>query len=155
MAVVDASVYVALINHREASHADSWDWLREVVARGEEIAAPAILVTEVAAAISRGLEEPTLAWRAVQQILSRNLVELVPVVTPMAGRAADIAIDHRIRGADALYVALAERRKDELVTLDRQQLERGAAVVPTRRPGDGSARRPHERTSRRPQSFDL
>ncbi len=136
MAVVDASVYVALINAHEDAHAESWAWLREVYAGGEEIAAPVILVTEVAAAISRGLDEPALAWRAVQQILSRNVVELVPVATPMAERAADIAIDHRIRGADALYVALAEHRRDELITLDRQQLERGAVVITTRRPGD-------------------
>ncbi len=135
MAVVDASVYVALINVHEEAHAESWAWLRDVHARSEEIAAPVILVPEVAAAISRGLDEPTLAWRAVQQILSRNVVELVPVASPMAERAADIAIDHRIRGADALYVALAEHRSDELVTLDRQQLERGAAVVAARRPG--------------------
>ncbi len=136
MAVVDASVYVALINAHEEGHAGSWAWLREVFDAGEEIAAPVILVPEVAAAISRGLDEPALAWRAVQQILSRNVVELVPVAPPMAERAADIAIDHRIRGADALYVALAENRRDELVTLDRQQLERGAAVIPTRRPMD-------------------
>ncbi len=135
MPVVDASVYVALINAHEESHAESWAWLRDLHSSGEEIAAPVILVPEVAAAISRGLDEPELAWRAVQQILSRNVVELVPVVTKMAERAADIAIDHRIRGADALYVALAEHRGDELVTLDRQQLERGAAVIPTRRPG--------------------
>ena len=136
MAVVDASVYVSLINAHEEAHAESWAWLRAVFDGGEEIAAPTILVTEVAAAISRGLDQPALAWRAVQQILSRNVVELVPVVIPMAERAAGIAIDHRIRGADALYVALAEHRRDELVTLDRQQLERGAAVIPTRRPGD-------------------
>ncbi len=136
MAIVDASVYVSLINTHEEAHAESWAWLREVYPACEEIVAPTILLTEVAAAISRGLDERALAWRAVQQILSGNVVELVPVATPMAERAADIAIDHRIRGADALYVALAEHRSHELVTLDRQQLERGAAVIPTRRPQD-------------------
>ncbi len=135
MAVVDASVYVALINAHEEAHADAWAWLRECHARGEEIAAPIILVPEVAAAISRGLDEPTLAWRAVQQILSRNVVELVPVTSPMAERAADIAIDYRVRGADALYVALAEHRGDVLVTFDRQQLERPTAIVTTLHPG--------------------
>ncbi len=136
MAVVDASVYVALINAHEEAHADAWAWLREAHSGGEEIAAPVILLTEVAAAISRGLDEPTLAWRAVRQILSRNVVELVPITTKLAERAADVAIYHRIRGADALYVALAEHRQDYLVTLDRQQLERGAAMVTTHRPGD-------------------
>jgi predicted nucleic acid-binding protein len=39
-----------------------------------------------------------------------------------------------IRGCDAIYVALAEDLGTELVTLDRQQRERGSAIVPTREP---------------------
>jgi predicted nucleic acid-binding protein len=34
MAVVDASVYVALIHEDEPGHADSWAWLQAVQARG-------------------------------------------------------------------------------------------------------------------------
>ena len=52
----------------------------------------------------------------------------------LAEQAAAIAAEHRIRGCDALYVALADMLSEPLVTLDRQQLERGAAVVTTRRP---------------------
>jgi predicted nucleic acid-binding protein len=52
----------------------------------------------------------------------------------MAERAAGIAVEHGIRGCDAVYVALAEQFGDVLVTLDRQQLERGAAVAPVREP---------------------
>ena len=139
MAIVDASVYVALIRPQEEAHAECWTWLREVHAAGEEITAPAILVAEVGAAIGRGVGDPELARRAIQQILDGNVVELVPLTLSLAARAGAIAIDHRIRGADAVYVALAERCHDELITLDRQQLERGAAVVTTRRPG-GEAR---------------
>jgi predicted nucleic acid-binding protein len=46
----------------------------------------------------------------------------------------EIAVDHQIRGCDAIYVALADQMKDELVTLDKQQFERGSAVVKTREP---------------------
>lgn len=135
MAVIDASVYVALINPHEEAHEECWAWLRDAYPAGEPIAAPAILVAEVAAAISRGASDVTLAHRAAQQILSGNVVELVPVTASLTRRAAGIAAEHRIRGADACYVALAVRLEQELVTLDRQQLERGAAVVDTRRPG--------------------
>ncbi len=134
MAVVDASVYVALINSLEEAHEACWTWLREVYPAGEPVTAPALLAAEVAAAISRGADDAALADRAVRQILSGNVVELVPVTVSLTRQAARIAAEHRIRGADACYVALAMRLGQELVTLDRQQLERGAAVVTTRRP---------------------
>jgi predicted nucleic acid-binding protein len=52
----------------------------------------------------------------------------------MAEQAASVAAEHRIRGCDAVYIALADQLDDVLVTLDRQQLERGAAVVAVREP---------------------
>jgi predicted nucleic acid-binding protein len=70
----------------------------------------------------------------VQQLARSEVIELIPVTLAVAERAALIAAEHRIRGCDAVYVALAEQLSDALVTLDRQQLERGAAVVPVRAP---------------------
>jgi len=56
------------------------------------------------------------------------------VTAGLAERAATIAADDQIRGCDAIYVALAEQLDDHLVTLDQQQLERGAAVVTVYKP---------------------
>ncbi len=134
MAVIDASVYVALINAHESTHASSWVWFEQAQATREPVVAPVILLAEVAAALSRGVGDPALAHRVVQQLLRSKVIELVPVTTAMAERSAAIAADHRIRGCDAIYVALAEQLSDHLVTLDQQQLERGAAVVTTRKP---------------------
>ena len=136
MPVVDASVYVALIRSEEEAHEACWAWLNAAVSSGEEIIAPTLLVAEVGAAIARGVGQPTLAKRAVQQILSQAVIELLPVTCSLAERAAAIAIEHRIRGADAVYVALAEHSQDLLITLDRQQLERGAAAAATWCPVD-------------------
>ena len=96
--------------------------------------APVILLAEVSAALSRGTGEPALAHRAVRQLLRSSLIELTPVTTAVAKRVAAIAADHRMRGCDAVYVALAEQLDDHLVTLDQRQLERGAAVVTVRKP---------------------
>ncbi len=134
MAVIDASVYVALVNAREAAHASSWAWFGRANSTGEPMFAPVILLAEVAAALGRGAGDPALAHRVVQQLLYSRVIELALVTTTMAERAAAIAADYRIRGCDAIYVALAEQLGDELVTLDRQQLERGRAVVVTREP---------------------
>jgi predicted nucleic acid-binding protein len=134
MAVIDASVYVALINAHESDHAPSWAWFQQTQSAQDPIVAPVILLAEVAAAISRGIGDSALAHQVVEQLLHSGVIELVPVTPNMAERAAAIAADHQIRGCDALYVALAQELGDYLVTLDQQQLERGAAVVTTHRP---------------------
>lgn len=134
MAVIDASVYVALINAHEREHGSSWTWFEQAKAAQEVVVAPVVLLAEVAAALSRGVGDPVLAHRAVRQLMRSSLIELTPVTKALAGRAAAIAADHRVRGCDAIYVALAEQRGDQLVTLDRQQLERGSAVVAVRQP---------------------
>ena len=134
MAVIDASVYVALVNAHEADHDRCWAWFEGAARSGEPIRAPVVLLVEVSAALSRGVGNPSLAYQIVQQLLRAPTIELVPVTVELAERAAGIAADCQIRGCDALYVALAEQAGDELVTLDRQQLERGRAVVVARRP---------------------
>jgi predicted nucleic acid-binding protein len=134
MAVIDASVYVALINIYEESHAKSWAWFEQARAEEAPVVAPVILLAEVVAALSRGVGNPELAGRVVQQLTHSGLIELIPVTLPLAERAAAIATDHRIRGCEAIYVALADQLGDHLITLDRQQLERCAAIVSAREP---------------------
>lgn len=134
MPVIDASVYVALMNPNEAEHASCWAWFENAKGVQEEIAAPVILLAETAAALSRGVGDPDLALRAVQLARNTSLIELTPVTLPLAERAASIAAQHRIRGCDAVYVALAEQLDTPLVTLDPQQLERAVAIVRAHRP---------------------
>jgi predicted nucleic acid-binding protein len=134
MAVIDASVYVALVNAREREHASGWAWFEQARAADESVVAPVILLAEVAAALSRGTGDPTLAHRVVQQLAHSEVIELIPITMAMAEQAAVIAAEHRIRGCDAVYIALAVQLSDTLVTLDRQQLERGAALVTVRAP---------------------
>ena len=136
MAVIDASVYIALINAREPDHVRSWTWFERAKASKDPVRAPVLLLAEVAAALSRGMGDPALAHRVVRQLKQSRAVELVPVGVALAERAARIAAEHRIRGCDAVYVALAEELGECLITLDEQQRERGAAAVLTCRPGE-------------------
>ncbi len=134
MPVIDASVYISLIKAGGEQHASSWAWYENVQARQEPLAAPVILLAEVATALSSGVGDSALAQRVVDQLKRSEAIELVPVTMSLAEQAAAIAADHRIRGCDAIYVAVASRLGDSLVTLDRQQLERAAAVVTVRQP---------------------
>lgn len=134
MAIIHASVTVALINAHEREYASSWTWLEQTRVADEQIFAPVIMLSEVASALSRGVGDSALAHRAVQQLARSKLIELVPVTLVLAERAAAIVADHCMCGCDAVYVALADLLSEPLITLDRQQLERGAAVVIVRTP---------------------
>jgi predicted nucleic acid-binding protein len=136
MAVVDTSFYVTTVDVKDPLHAVARSWLGEASKAGERLFAPWILVAEVGAAISRGLGDPALARKTVARLVGAGVVHLIPVDARLAERASDIAIDHRIRGCDAVYVALAEALGEPLATFDTQQSVRAAGVVRVLRPGE-------------------
>jgi predicted nucleic acid-binding protein len=73
----------------------------------------------------------------IEGIPNLHLVSLDP---PLAHRAVQIATHHRLRGADAVYVAVAEAFDAALITLDAEMLERGADVVTTMTPSQWMGR---------------
>jgi len=52
----------------------------------------------------------------------------------VADLAVDIAANNRLRGSDAIYAAVALRFGTELITLDREQLDRLPKVLSVREP---------------------
>jgi predicted nucleic acid-binding protein len=134
MPVIDASVYVALVNTHEEHHSRSWLWFKKAQENAESIIAPTILLSEVAAALSRGLDDSVLAIRVITHLKRSGLVELIPVTISLAERGATIAANHQIRGCDAIYVSTAEQFHESLITLDQQQLDRASSVIQTLEP---------------------
>ena len=64
---------------------------------------------------------------------------LVAIDSVLAGAAADIAAQHRLRGSDAVYAAVALRFGATLVTLDREHLTRLNTLLPVRTPAQALA----------------
>ncbi|MCA9964497.1 MAG: type II toxin-antitoxin system VapC family toxin [Anaerolineales bacterium] len=134
MAIIDASVYVALMNEQEKAHAACWRWFEQAVEQKQILSSPAILVAEVGAALSRGTADTSFARQVVEQLHHSVTIQLLAITPSLAFRAGIIAADYKIRGCDAIYVTLAEQLGRPLVTLDKQQLERGSRVVTTMSP---------------------
>ena len=61
---------------------------------------------------------------------------LIPMDDSLAQEVAELAADYALRGADATYVAVARRHNCTLVSLDREQRERSAAIVATHTPAE-------------------
>lgn len=134
MSVIDASVYVALLNNNDSEHGRSVRWMLNIRAAGEKVYAPNILLAEVCAAFSRVTGDSAKATAVLNRLRSSTVITLLPVTRTLAVRSAAIALHCRIRGCDAIYVAVAEQVGHPLVTLDRQQRERAKAVVEAREP---------------------
>jgi len=134
MAVMDTSVLVAVINSHEPGHISSFNWFSNILSTGVAVSAPVILLAETAAAISRGQNDPERAYRAIRLLTETDYIMWYPVNQALAFRSAEIAADYKIRGCDAIFVALAEQLGEELVTLDNEQLTRSTAVISARRP---------------------
>lgn len=129
LTVVDASVWVSALAATEAGNAASRSWLERHARSGRAVVSPSLLLPEVAAAISRRTGKPALGRRAVAALLRWPGVRLVELDDALARLAARLAADLALRGADAVYVAVARELGTPLVTWDREQLERGARVV--------------------------
>jgi len=132
--VVDASVWVSRLVPQDVHHVASRHWLEQYVAEGGLLVAPALLLAEVAGAISRRTGEPRLAHRAVDHLLRVPALRIVPVEHRLGEAAGRLAADLGLRGADALYVATAYQLQIPLVTWDREQQEKAGTVIAVRTP---------------------
>jgi predicted nucleic acid-binding protein len=135
---VDASVFLNAFNPYEAGHETSHRVLKQMQEQAIPIIVPILLLPEVAAAIGRGHRNPTRALEFVAALARLPHLILIPMDTTLAWQAVEIAAQHRLRGSDAIYAAVALRFGSTLVTLDREQRERVAAALNTRYPAEVS-----------------
>jgi predicted nucleic acid-binding protein len=75
-----------------------------------------------------------------------GLLSIHPLTESQGEAAAAIAAQQFLRGADAVYAALARQLGTALVTWDNELLERAAAVAPTFTPADWLRQNPGGRS---------
>ena len=134
MYVVDASVWVSRFLPKDAFHAESLHWVKERVRQGEVVIMPTIALAEIAGAVARSTGLPSDGRRAVQYVEDLSISHSVVLDESLAQFSALVAATFSLRGADAVYVAVASRLNLPLVTWDKEQLTRGAPIIETLSP---------------------
>lgn len=134
MSVVDASVLVSRYWPGDAFHGPSRQWLGRSLVAGAPLVAPTILLAEVAGAITRRTNDPRLGQSIAQQIHALPNLQLVAIDDTLGQAAARLVADHRLRGADAVYAAVAEHLQLPLISWDNEQLTRLAPHITTLTP---------------------
>jgi len=133
---IDSSVFVSAARPSEIGHAESTAFLVWVRNKRTRLFLPTLVMAEVAAALSRTGSDPGLAQQYALAVGQLPNTVMVALDEGLARQSAAIGAQHRLRGADAVYLASAALFAAELITLDREQLERGAAIVQTLTPAD-------------------
>jgi predicted nucleic acid-binding protein len=127
--VVDANVWISAFILQDVHHGVCRSWLAERLEAEDRLVVPTLVLPEVAGAVRRRSADPRLSEKAVQAILHVPGLRLVSVDRDVGDRAARIAVDVALRGADAVYVAVAQLLSLPLVTLDAEIGERAKAIV--------------------------
>ena len=129
MNVIDASVFVSYLVPQDVNHAASRAWLQTQLTASNRLIAPIIMLTEVGGAIARRTGQTHLGQQAVNQIQQIPLLRLVAIDHSLGLRATQLAINLRLRGADAIYVAVADSLGIPLVSLDKEHQNRAGVQV--------------------------
>ena len=124
MYTVDASVWVNAFDQRESDYTASRQFLDVLRVQGLPVVVPNLVLAEVAGAISRTRRAPAQA-EGFAVALSRLPNVTVRVLDEvLALQALTLAAQHGLRGADAVYAAVALDAGSTLVTLDNAHLTR-------------------------------
>lgn len=131
---VDASVFVNAFNPHEKGHADSLRFLAMIQERGDPVLVPVLIIPEIASAIARATDDTAGALQYATASAALPHLTLVSLTPTVARQAGDLAATHRLRGADAVYVAVSRRYGTTLVTRDDEQRTRGTSAVTCQTP---------------------
>jgi len=137
---IDASVWLNAYSPAEQGQASSLALLTTLLSSGTTIVVPTLLSVEVAGVIARTRGNPDLAEQMAAALRALPSLQWVPLDDLLAERATQLAACHRLRGADAVYAAVALLHGCDLVSLDQEHLGRLTSVVSTITPADALTR---------------
>lgn len=129
MIVVDASVWVSMLVPQDVNHDVSRRWLEAQTQAGQRLIEPVLMLTEVAGAIARRTGSSKIAQNAIDKLMEIPLMHIVAIDQRLGQKATELAINLYLRGADAIYVAVAHQLGVPLASWDKEQLDRASQVV--------------------------
>jgi predicted nucleic acid-binding protein len=100
----------------------------------DPVLVPALALPEIAAAVARASGDVAGAIEYASAVAELPSLTVVSLTAAAARHAAELAATYRLRGADAVYLAVAERYATTLVSRDAEQRSRGSALTPCRTP---------------------
>lgn len=131
---IDASVWINAFRAGEEGSQESLKFLEKIRDTREPMISPTLLLPELAAVLARGGEKREKILRFVESVKGLPHQIFIALDETTAQAAVELAEKCKLRGADAVYGAVAFRFGSLLVTRDREQLDRLRGVIEVRLP---------------------
>lgn len=142
MYTVDASVWVNAFDQREPGHEISRQFLDLLRTQALPIVVPNLVLVEISGAISRTRHDSVRALEFVTALSHLPNVTLKILDDMLVDEALKLAARHGLRGADAVYAAVATQSGCTLISLDNEHLTRLVNIVTVRTPAAALAALP-------------
>lgn len=139
MYTLDANIYAHDIDPNDPNYADCHALIERLKQGDVRVIVPTLLLAELAASISRVRRDPMRARITVEALQALPFMEFIDLDRTVGQEAAEIAADRAVKGADAVYIAVARRHGCTLVTLDQEQATRAAPIVTVMSPQEALA----------------
>jgi predicted nucleic acid-binding protein len=138
MYTLDANIFVRDLAPGDPNYADCHALLEQLSNGSHRIIMPLLILVEVAGTVSRATRA-IRGWLAAEILREQPHITFVTLDATLTEAAAHLAADHALRGADAIYVAVARGSGCTLITLDQEMRVRAAPIVTVRTPGEALA----------------
>lgn len=135
MYTIDASVWINGFDQREAGHSISRQVLTLIATHAVPIVIPYLVLAEVAGAISRRID-PLQGQTFAASLGTLPNITFVALDALLAQESLLVAAQHGLRGADAVYAAVAIQAGCTLISLDNEHHTRLQGIVLTRTPAE-------------------
>jgi predicted nucleic acid-binding protein len=129
MIVVDASVIVSKYLENERFHLKARRFFQRLIKSKEIILLPEIAFPEIASAISRGTGNPQYALDFCRELRLFSNFIFIPIDESISDLSVEIASKYFLKGADAIYVAVAYRYDVPLATFDEEQKKKASKII--------------------------
>lgn len=139
MYTLDANIFIRDASPNDPDHVVCHELMGRLYQHTITIIVPFLVLAEIAGALSRTYHDPMRARLEIDLLRALQHITFVPLDETLAQAAAALAADRALRGADAVYVAVAKRYNCVLVSLDREQRERATPVVRSLTPAEALA----------------
>ena len=132
--VLDTSTLIAYLISADANHSATVPFFELIEMRPIRFSVPAHFVAEVAGVLARIGQSAEIVEREINAIDSGGRFEIHATTIGQGLLAAEVAHMAKLRGSDAVFVALARALDLPLITWDTQQRQRGALFCRTMTP---------------------
>lgn len=134
MYCLDASVITNSEIENEKFHEYSKKLMQKIKERGITVIVPEIVLPEISSAVARGTDDAEKALKFVKELRQIPNFVFIPIDRELADLASKLAAEYKLRGCDAIYVAVASSFNAKLISLDDQQRERATECIEAETP---------------------